>query len=199
MKKIIKKMSISILLVAAIAAGGCSERESLQDPVKIPGKEEIVAETPVTPVPENPTVEDEPKGTPTAEDPTAPVPDNFLVGTKWKLIEIGIAGTVRAPEPNQSHSQQYYWIDLDQCYRINFDTGNTLSGSTSTNEMSGKYELSPPSTIRITEWGGTKIGELHPDGKLFWDGVRLVHSYYATDTTLKLVYNETDYFLFELR
>jgi heat shock protein HslJ len=169
-----------LLLAALIAAAGCSERES-SIISKYPDKEIEADTSKNTPVPEEPV-------TVLPGDDPAPVPDNILTGTTWKLTYFVCAaeGLDKTPEP-----------DSEQCYRIRFDSGNTLSGYTAVNEMFGEYELTPPSTFRMA-WGGTKIGEPYPDGKVFRENMSTEHSYQLTDSTLKLSYNETDYFLFKL-
>lgn len=111
-----------------------------------------------------------------------------LTGTKWKLAGFANVtnGIIKTPEPD---SENHYWII--------FNDDNTLSGKSSTNELVGNYEANyKAETIRITNLGGTKIGELL-DGELFVKNLQSVYYFSVQKTSLQLYYSETDYLLFD--
>jgi heat shock protein HslJ len=104
---------------------------------------------------------------------------------KWKLTSFVINGKARTPDQ-----------DSDDRYWLLFKEDNTLEGKSFVNELSGTYEMDmQASSFRITNLGGTKIGE-PGDGQLFVESLQTVRSFKLRDGVLKLYYNETDYFLF---
>jgi heat shock protein HslJ/predicted nucleic-acid-binding Zn-ribbon protein len=110
-----------------------------------------------------------------------------LTGTQWKLTGFANVtnGIIKTPEPD---SENHYWII--------FNDDNTLSGKSSTNELFGSYEADyKAATLRITNLGGTKIGEIL-DGKLFVKNLQSVYYFSIQKTSLQLYYNDTDYLLF---
>jgi hypothetical protein len=114
-------------------------------------------------------------------------PDISLTGTKWKLTGFANVtnGITKTPEPD---SENHYWII--------FNDDNTISGKSSTNELVGSYEVNyETATLRITNFGGTKIGEIL-DGELFMKNLQSVYYFSMQETSLRLYYHEKDYLLF---
>ncbi|MDR1122340.1 MAG: META domain-containing protein [Dysgonamonadaceae bacterium] len=108
-----------------------------------------------------------------------------LTETKWKLTGFVTNGNIKTPE---SDSDNRYWLL--------FNEDNTLEGRSSTNELSGSYEINAQtSSLRITSLGGTRAVE-YPDGSFFVDSLRAVRSFELQKDTLKLYYSKTDYLLF---
>jgi hypothetical protein len=108
-----------------------------------------------------------------------------FTGIKWKLTSFVINGEARTPEH-----------DSDDRYWLLFKEDNTLEGKSSMNELSGTYEMDMrASSFRITNLGGTKIGEVG-DGQFFVESLQAVRSFKLREGVLKLYYNATDYLLF---
>jgi hypothetical protein len=178
MKKIIKEMSISILLIAAVVAGGCSERESLQGPVKIPGEEEIAAETPETPLAEEPPVNEPPLEEPPAGKPEVFVRSSVLTGSEWELtaFENATTGEITAPAPD------------DICYRLSFRTDSFYTGLSTASIIYGSYRADARGTIRLYPRNTTFAEERSPDGEIFCDALRdAICSFLLSDGELKIV------------
>jgi hypothetical protein len=110
--------------------------------------------------------------------------NSSLTGTKWKLTGFVTNGDAKTPVP-----------DSNDCYWLLFKDDNTLEGKSSTNFLSGSYEIDRTSSLLITNLGGTKINELF-DGKFFVESLAAVRSFDLQEDALKLYYNETDYLLF---
>ncbi|MDO5666144.1 MAG: META domain-containing protein [Bacteroidia bacterium] len=109
-----------------------------------------------------------------------------LVGS-WKCIGFGDTktGEVKEIEPK----------DCDKCYTITFKDDGTLSGQSSTNEISGEYLLIQKS-IQILRLGGTKINELF-DGNLYIESLQNISKYEIKSGELKLFYTDQNYLLFK--
>ena len=119
---------------------------------------------------------------------------------KWKLIAFVnvLTSTNTTPNPNN-----------DNCYWLVFYDNDSLSGWSSTNDLSGSYTANMPSTpnkstnsdkysFQITKLGGTKMGELY-DGWLFMESLFAVDSCLISGNELKLYYDNQNYLLFERR
>jgi hypothetical protein len=119
------------------------------------------------------------------------VSSNHLAGTIWKLegfVDVG-TGNLKVAEPNDP-----------KCYILTFDTDSTISGTSSTNGVSGIYSVNyEKSTLCFIAYGGTKRGEVH-DGYLFVNSFRAVQSFSLSDTALRLYYNDgKNYLLFKAK
>ena len=65
-----------------------------------------------------------------------------------------------------------------------------ITGRTTTNKVSGDYQLFENQRIKVSRFGGTKIGE-HGWGSDFWAKIRQASSYKNESDTL-LIYYESD-------
>jgi len=111
----------------------------------------------------------------------------ILQGTSWKLVGfVDIeSNTIKIAEP----------ID-ERCYLLTFNEDNTFSGTSSTNEIYGQYEIDNVScNIFITNIGGTKLNEFY-DGKLYLQSLKEIQLFSLQDNELKLYYNNKQNFLF---
>ncbi|MDR1602282.1 MAG: META domain-containing protein [Tannerella sp.] len=174
MKKIIKKMSLSILLVAAIVAGGCSERD-------VPRDTEI--SLPETPLAEEPPVNEPPLEEPPAGKPEVFVHSSVLTGSEWELtaFENATTGEITAPAPAPD----------DICYRLSFRTDSFYTGLSTGSIIYGYYCADARETIRLYPGNITFEAERSPDGEIFCDALRdATCSFLLSDGELKIVNRE---------
>jgi len=117
-----------------------------------------------------------------------PNPNIDLLYKKWKLVAFvnESDGTNRPPQPDSPNN---YWIE--------FKTDNTLTGVSSTNALTGTFDIRNNSTISISSWGSTDINELF-DGELFIESLCSSQHFSVTATELKLFYSDTEYLLFNI-
>ena len=112
-----------------------------------------------------------------------------LTNTKWKLIGFSNASDniIDLARP-----------ECDECYIITFYDDNTLSGVTSTNVVTGDYEVDYTSyLLTITRLGGTEINELL-DGPKYVKAITDVKSFNISEKGLKLYYgNSNTYLIFK--
>ena len=118
-------------------------------------------------------------------------PRDTLQGSKWKLVGIEILSKVALQELEPKNCVK--------CYILTFDSDSTFQTFSSTNELQGIYKANyGTQTIQITNFGGTKIGEVG-DGALYWnhDIWHTVQTFSLQENELKLYYNENrNYLLF---
>lgn len=112
-----------------------------------------------------------------------------LKGTTWKLVgfvDVKI-DIIKEAEPKS-----------DKCYVIKFNEDNTLSGISSTNQITGHYIVNSDSLkITIDMHTVTEINELY-DGNSYLMTINSVHNFSFEEKTLKLYYNEgNNYLLFK--
>jgi META domain. len=110
-----------------------------------------------------------------------------LTDTEWKLI-----GFVDAKQEQLKVAEP----ESERCYRLRFKEDNTLSGISSTNDITGAYETFSNSSIKITNIGGTEINELY-DGKLYVECLKNVKTFSITTKGLALYYDSNNYLLFK--
>jgi len=85
----------------------------------------------------------------------------------------------------------------EKCYLITFKEDFSFSGTSSTNEIWGEYEIDNTlSNIAITRMGGTKLGEVF-DGGLYMQSLKKIFSFSLHENELKLYYNRQDYLFFK--
>ncbi len=101
-----------------------------------------------------------------------------LYGT-WKLSGFGNTAdhTLREAEPKE----------CEKCYTITFLSDGTITGHTSTNEITGEYRINGRN-LNFLKLGGTKVGE-HPDGWVYVEALNQVHRFEIVSQKLKLYYN----------
>ena len=116
--------------------------------------------------------------------------DNMELCKKWKLVAFvnESDGTNIPPQPNSPNN---YWIE--------FNADNTLTGVSSTNDLSGGYQVITldNQNLNIDIHAMTEINELGY-GNLFIDNLNNVYKFSVTETVLKLFYSENDYLLFNV-
>jgi heat shock protein HslJ len=84
-----------------------------------------------------------------------------------------------------------------QCYILTFNEDSTFNGSTSTNQIAGKFKISDQANgFRITQFGGTKINELQ-DGERYVEAILDTYSYSLTKNELRLFYGKDFYLRFK--
>ena len=111
-----------------------------------------------------------------------------LNGTKWKL-----AGIVENETDSLSVLEP---TDCGECYTLVFDTDNTFSTFSSTNELMGNYIVDYETySIHIINFGGTKLGEIG-DGELYYNIWHIVQSFSLEKNKLKLYYEDKKYMLY---
>jgi hypothetical protein len=69
------------------------------------------------------------------------------------------------------------------------DDGNSgkFKGKTITNDVNGNYLVTPTNKIKVTNFGGTKVGEPILGGK-FWNSIRISSSFRINNDTLRIYY-----------
>ncbi|MCL1937724.1 MAG: META domain-containing protein [Candidatus Azobacteroides sp.] len=114
-----------------------------------------------------------------------------LKGTKWKL-----AGFIDAVTDEMKEAEPV----SEKCYLLTFNKDNTLSGVSSTNQLTGIYKLEEKtSSIYINIWPMTLINELF-DGELYCKDLNAVKSFSLQKNELRLYYNDDkNYLLFKLQ
>ncbi len=106
-----------------------------------------------------------------------------LTGT-WNLVCITDLNT---NEQNLESEEQNYPITLQFT-----DDGHLgkINGHTTTNDVSGKYELFGENEMIVEKFGGTKVGE-HGWGKGFWATIKQSTSYVFKSNIL-IIYSENN-------
>jgi hypothetical protein len=114
-----------------------------------------------------------------------------LQRTKWKLV-----GFVNAVTDEMKEAEPV----SEKCYLLIFNKDNTLSGVSSTNQLTGTYILDEKtSSIHINIWPMTLINELF-DGELYCRDLNAVQFFSLQKNELRLYYNDDkDYLLFKLQ
>lgn len=110
----------------------------------------------------------------------------LFTDTKWKLIGFVNANnnTIKIAQPENDYS-----------YVLTFYSDGTFQGKTSTNQVSGRYEInSSTGVLKIVQFGGTKINELQ-DGKYYVDALLSIDAYAIKERGLELYYDNKNYYL----
>ena len=168
--KTIIKLILTVFLL--VLAGGFSACK--EEPKEEP-KEEIRKEP------------EEPK-----EEPEEPKDALSLVNTKWKIVGIVDVQTDSLAELEPR--------GCDECYTLTFDTENSFSSYSSSNNLVGEYVIDDYSFL-IVSFGGTKRAEIEDGGLYatpFWD--KSIRSFALQGDELKLFYNsKKSYLLYKLQ
>jgi heat shock protein HslJ len=118
-------------------------------------------------------------------------PQALLANTKWKLIGFvdAVVDTIKMAKP----------ID-DKCYLLTFNEDHTFSGVSSTNTLSGNYDIDyAVNNISLTIKLMTEINELF-DGRLYLESLNSVQSFSLQENELRLYYNDKKkYLLYKLQ
>jgi len=113
---------------------------------------------------------------------------NPLIGS-WKCLGFGNTqtGTFEEIEPK----------DCDKCYTLNFKEDGTITGHTSTNNSSWKYNINS-NEIKIHDQFSTDINELY-NGWQYVEAILKVHTYEINEQGDLLLYyeNENNYLIFK--
>ena len=84
-----------------------------------------------------------------------------------------------------------------QCYILTLNEDSTFNGSTSTNQIAGKFKMSDQANgFRITQFGGTKINELQ-DGGRYVEAILDTYTYSLAKNELRLFYGKDFYLRFK--
>lgn len=108
--------------------------------------------------------------------------NNFTLTGKWKLFVY---------EDLTNLDIEFEPIDIKRSIIISFfDNGKDgiMYGHTVTNQVSGEYSIFKPNQIKVTGFGGTKVGE-PPWGNKFWDTITLASLFEVDEEELIIFYN----------
>ncbi|MDD4739034.1 MAG: META domain-containing protein [Bacteroidales bacterium] len=111
--------------------------------------------------------------------------------SEWKLTKFVnvLNQTFKTPEPE----------DID-CYFLRFELNNRIFIRSSVNNISGDYVINTENSyFKFENLVGTEIAEVY-DGNLFVECINNISNYSISNNTLKLYYNNYQYYLeFEKR
>ncbi len=108
--------------------------------------------------------------------------NNITLTGKWKLVVY---------EDLTNRDIEFEPRDIRRSIIMDFfDDGKDgiMDGHTVTNQVSGEYSIFKPNQIKVTGFGGTKIGE-PPWGGKFWETIVSASSFEVDEEKLIISYN----------
>jgi heat shock protein HslJ len=118
-------------------------------------------------------------------------PIKTIKGTKWKVVGIkGLNKIARINGDERTFQVREFEEpkNCEKCYTLAFDADGSFEAFSAANEFFGRYTVDGNNTIKIIDFGGTKIGSPNEDNKLFeslfWD--KTIESFSIEDDELIL-------------